>query len=139
MLLVEGFQKFAGIPFGISRIFEGLMPQQISATRRKNHSIQVKVLVYQFYLHFATPQRGQNPPPVFSHKDTQRITKKRSSKKLGTVRDNDPKFWYNRYMRRERITYAGAYHHVMNRGYDGNYIFAGISLPAFCLDSMFTG
>jgi hypothetical protein len=42
MLLVEGFQKFAGIPFGISRIFENLMPQQISANRRKNRSIQVK-------------------------------------------------------------------------------------------------
>ena len=41
MLLVEGFQKFAGIPFGISRIFESLMPQQISANRRKNRSIQV--------------------------------------------------------------------------------------------------
>jgi hypothetical protein len=42
MLLVEGFQKFAGMPFGISRIFESLMPQQISANRRKNRSIQVK-------------------------------------------------------------------------------------------------
>jgi hypothetical protein len=41
MLVVEGFQKFVGIPFGISRIFESLMPQQISANRRKNHSIQV--------------------------------------------------------------------------------------------------
>jgi REP element-mobilizing transposase RayT len=28
-------------------------------------------------------------------------------------------------MRRERITYPGAYHHVMNRGHDGNNIFAG--------------
>jgi len=28
-------------------------------------------------------------------------------------------------MRRERITYTGAYHHVMNRGYDGNDIFFG--------------
>jgi len=28
-------------------------------------------------------------------------------------------------MRRERMTYIGAYHHVMNRGYDGNDIFAG--------------
>jgi REP element-mobilizing transposase RayT len=28
-------------------------------------------------------------------------------------------------MRRERITYPGAYHHVMNRGYDGNDIFYG--------------
>ncbi len=27
-------------------------------------------------------------------------------------------------MRRERITYPGAYHH-MNRGYDGNNIFFG--------------
>jgi hypothetical protein len=42
MLLVEDFQKFAGIPFGISRIFESLMPQQISANRRKNRSIQVQ-------------------------------------------------------------------------------------------------
>jgi hypothetical protein len=42
MLLVEGFQKFADIPFGISRIFESLMPQQISANRRKNRSIQVE-------------------------------------------------------------------------------------------------
>jgi hypothetical protein len=41
MLLVEGFQKFAGIPFGISRIFESLMPQQTSANHLKNHSIQV--------------------------------------------------------------------------------------------------
>jgi hypothetical protein len=42
MLVVEGFQKFVGIPFGISRIFESLMPQQIGANRRKNRSIQVK-------------------------------------------------------------------------------------------------
>jgi len=42
MLLPEGFQKFAGIPVGISRIFESLMVQQISANRRKNRSIQVK-------------------------------------------------------------------------------------------------
>jgi hypothetical protein len=28
-------------------------------------------------------------------------------------------------MRKERITYIGAYHHVMNRGYNGNDIFAG--------------
>jgi hypothetical protein len=41
MFLAEGFQKFAGIPFGISRIFESLMLQQISANRRKNRSIQV--------------------------------------------------------------------------------------------------
>ena len=45
MLLVEGFQKFAGIPFGISRIFESLIPQQISANRRKNRSIQVLVII----------------------------------------------------------------------------------------------
>jgi hypothetical protein len=42
MLLPGGFQKFAGIPVGISRIFESLMVQQISANRRKNRSIQVK-------------------------------------------------------------------------------------------------
>jgi putative transposase len=28
-------------------------------------------------------------------------------------------------MRRERITYSGAYRHIMNRGYDGNDIFFG--------------
>jgi len=42
MLMREGFQKFAGIPLGIPRIFESLMPQQISANRRKNRSTQVK-------------------------------------------------------------------------------------------------
>jgi hypothetical protein len=43
MLVVEGFQKFAVIPFGISRIFESLMPQQMGANRRKNRSIQVEI------------------------------------------------------------------------------------------------
>jgi hypothetical protein len=43
MLVVEGFQKFAGILFGISRIFQSPISQQISANRRKNHSIQVKI------------------------------------------------------------------------------------------------
>jgi hypothetical protein len=43
MLLADGFQKFAGIPFGISRIFESLIPQQICANRRKNRSIQVEI------------------------------------------------------------------------------------------------
>ena len=28
-------------------------------------------------------------------------------------------------MRRERVKYPGAYHHVMDRGYDGNDIFTG--------------
>jgi hypothetical protein len=42
MLVPGGFQKFAGIPPGISRIFESLMVQQISANRRKNRSIQVR-------------------------------------------------------------------------------------------------
>jgi len=28
-------------------------------------------------------------------------------------------------MRRARVTYQGAYHHVMNRGYDGKPIFKG--------------
>jgi REP element-mobilizing transposase RayT len=37
-------------------------------------------------------------------------------------------------MRRERITYIGAYHHVMNRGYDGNDIFAGNSHKSNFLD-----
>ena len=32
-------------------------------------------------------------------------------------------------MRRERITYIGAYHHVMVRGYDGNDIFAQKPFP----------
>jgi hypothetical protein len=38
----KGFQKFAGIPFGLARMFESLMPQQPGANRRKNRSIQVK-------------------------------------------------------------------------------------------------
>jgi hypothetical protein len=46
MLVTEGFQKFAGIPFGMSRIFESLMPQQICANRRKNRSIQVELKGY---------------------------------------------------------------------------------------------
>ena len=54
MLLPGGFQKFAGIPPGISRIFESLMVRQISANRRKNRSIQV----YLF---------GGNEVAVFSH------------------------------------------------------------------------
>jgi hypothetical protein len=37
-------------------------------------------------------------------------------------------------MRRERITYPGAYHHVMNRGYDGNKIFSGNKNKAQFLD-----
>jgi hypothetical protein len=56
MLLVEGFQKFAGIPFGISRIFESLMPQQISANRHKNRSIQV------------LPELRINPKSLDNHK-----------------------------------------------------------------------
>ena len=42
MLLPGGFQKFAGIPLCMLRIFESLMVQQTSANRRKNRSIQVK-------------------------------------------------------------------------------------------------
>jgi hypothetical protein len=49
------------------------------------------------------------------------------SMKPGPMRENDQKLWYNKYVRRERITYIGAYHHVMNRGYDGKDIFAGNS------------
>jgi hypothetical protein len=45
MLEVEGFQKFADLPFGISRIFEVFRPQQIGANRRKSHSIQVETWV----------------------------------------------------------------------------------------------
>jgi hypothetical protein len=45
MLVVEGFQKFTVIPFGISRIFESLMPQQIGAYRPKNRSIQVLISI----------------------------------------------------------------------------------------------
>ena len=43
MLMPGGFQKFAGIPLGISRIFECLMVQQMSANRRKNRSTQVQL------------------------------------------------------------------------------------------------
>ena len=46
MLVVEDFQKFAGIPCGISRIFESFLLQQICANRRKNRSIQVKTRTY---------------------------------------------------------------------------------------------
>jgi hypothetical protein len=45
MLDVEGFQKFAGLPPGIARIFKSLMPQQICANRRKNRSIQVLIFL----------------------------------------------------------------------------------------------
>jgi len=41
---------------------------------------------------------------------------------------------YNLTMRRVRITYTGAYHHVMNRGYDGNPIFAGNVTKSHFLD-----
>jgi hypothetical protein len=37
-------------------------------------------------------------------------------------------------MRRERITYTGAYHHAMNRGCDGNDIFAGDKHKSHYLD-----
>ncbi|MCP5106792.1 MAG: hypothetical protein GY950_25640 [bacterium] len=37
-------------------------------------------------------------------------------------------------MKRIRITYPGAYHHVMNRGYDGNPIFAGSKFKSRFLD-----
>jgi len=58
----------------------------------------------------------------------------RNIKKPGTVRANDQKLWYTEYMRRERITHAGAYHHVMNRGYDGNDIFVGNMHKSHFLD-----
>ena len=45
---------------------------------------------------------------------------------------------YNRYMRLEQITYPGAYHHVMNRGYDGNDIFFGNqNISQFLLKNIF--
>ena len=37
-------------------------------------------------------------------------------------------------MKRIRITYPGAYHHVMNRGYDGNEIFVGDRYKSQFLD-----
>ncbi|MCP4220117.1 MAG: hypothetical protein GY765_36130, partial [bacterium] len=37
-------------------------------------------------------------------------------------------------MRRARITYEGAVHHVMNRGYDGNDIFQGDKSKSIFLD-----
>jgi hypothetical protein len=49
MLVVDGFQKFAGKPFGISRIFESLMPQQICVNRCKNRSIQVEILICEMF------------------------------------------------------------------------------------------
>ena len=41
MLVVEGFQKLAGIPSGLARIFESLMPQQPGANGHKKRSIEV--------------------------------------------------------------------------------------------------
>ncbi|MCP5107311.1 MAG: hypothetical protein GY950_28245 [bacterium] len=37
-------------------------------------------------------------------------------------------------MKRERVTYEGAYHHVMNRGYDGTDIFSKIRYKSQFLD-----
>ncbi|NIM12167.1 MAG: hypothetical protein GTO45_08650 [Candidatus Aminicenantes bacterium] len=37
-------------------------------------------------------------------------------------------------MKRVRITYPGAYHHAMNRGYDGNDIFTGNKKKAQFVD-----
>jgi hypothetical protein len=37
-------------------------------------------------------------------------------------------------MKRVRITYPGAFHHAMNRGYDGNDIFSGNKNKAQFLD-----
>jgi hypothetical protein len=48
MLLVEGFQKFAGIPLGISRIFESLMPQQKKEWGQVNYLLNVGI--FTFYL-----------------------------------------------------------------------------------------
>jgi hypothetical protein len=50
MFVIEGFQKLAAIPFGILRIFESLIPQQICSNRRKNRSIQVKIAVWRNFL-----------------------------------------------------------------------------------------
>jgi hypothetical protein len=50
--------------------------------------------------------------------------KTESEGRTGTVRENDQKLCYNKYMRQERITDIGAYHHVMNSGCDGKDIFA---------------
>ena len=61
MLLTGGFQKFAGIPPGISRIFESLMVQQISANRRENHSIQVEYIGHCF---FYTALVDEKPIPI---------------------------------------------------------------------------
>ena len=50
------------------------------------------------------------------------------------MRANVQEICYNLTMRRVRITYSGAYHHVMNRGYDGNPIFAGNVTKSHFLD-----
>jgi len=42
---------------------------------------------------------------------------------VGTVLDFLTLIFYTLFMRRARVTYQGAYHHVMNRGYDGKPIF----------------
>ena len=50
------------------------------------------------------------------------------------MRANVQEICYNLTMRRVRITYTDAYHHVMNRGYAGNPIFAGNVTKSHFLD-----
>jgi hypothetical protein len=64
MLLVGGFQKFAGIPFGISRIFQGLMPQQLGASHRKNRSIQVLLALSLAVANFVFAERATTFPDL---------------------------------------------------------------------------
>lgn len=49
----------------------------------------------------------------------------RKPEKFSPVRANVQTLWYNLSMTRIRLTDQGAYHHMMNRGYDGNAIFSG--------------
>lgn len=46
-------------------------------------------------------------------------------KKTHEAGQNISTLWYNNFMKRVRITYSGAYHHRMNRRYDGNKILVG--------------
>gem|GEM_PF-1837163 len=54
--------------------------------------------------------------------------------KPGAVRYFVTLLWYNRPMKRVRLTYEGAYHHGMNRGINGEDIFSGHKNKAQFLD-----
>jgi hypothetical protein len=87
MSAVEGFQKFADIPFGLARIFEILMPQKTGANRRKNRSIPVKVLI-RIFSPFVCPALEDMREDI----EADAKVPNRLEKINGTVRENDQMF-----------------------------------------------